>query len=875
MKRVYLILILVLVIQNATNAQYTIKGNITDENGVTVAFATIQLKQGDNKTIAYTTSTAEGNFSFTSDSYGNFSLVISHLSYKKNTTPIEIKEQNSLVDIDVILKSKTQELTEVTIQKSLTAAWEKGDTITYSTKAFTTGNEAKLKDVLNKLPGIEVNENGAIIANGKKVDNLLLDGKEFFGNNHGLATNNLSADMIAGVDLIKNYESFGALREIEQSKQTALNIKIKSDYKNKISGDLTAYGAIENRYRLHTNLFRFGKKLNLSFIGNINDTGEQAITLQDYLNLNTSVKDELRNSGSLNSEILSNIPDFLLSDANVQERASRFGALNFSYFPSGKLSINGYSIINRNSQVEQLSSAQRFLESNLTFSDTVTTRGKMLFNQTKINVDYQPNKNNLINYTLLIEPTTNDEARNVFSNFQDTRQTFEENKQGNNLKIGQQLSFISKIDRYELLSFNAFYERTSFDDDYSVISNQTLFNTSVNDLFQNKEQNFEEYGILAKYTRKINKNLLKIQLGAINRKETFTSAITETDFSNNDLFFKKNYLTGGISMEKNDDFFQYQLGFSLRKYNLSFSNTSNNSLFFLPDLKVKFEFDPTHNMELYYNRDVDFAPVKQLNEGDVIQDYRNLYVAANTNFENSLVANNAGFRYFYLNLFSGTLLLLNTGLSETKNFVALNSTANRFNTLNYQNSPENKSWFNTIMFETRYSAVKSKIRFNAGYFRTNGFNYLNSIENKVRNKTLSLKATVLSYFKEALFNYEAGFSYRNTNTSFSNLATENTNTVYGPFVNFDLSLSKNLQCVLKNNYEIFKTNNEQRELWNFSFRANYQKEKEPFTFFLEGNNVFNLTSPEVIEIRSNNNIFERNVLSRLAGYIGFGITYEF
>ncbi|XLS30074.1 carboxypeptidase-like regulatory domain-containing protein [Flavobacteriaceae bacterium M23B6Z8] len=871
------ILLLVLFSSFFSNAQNNLKGIVKTQDGTTIPFATVQLKSvyPDNKTIAFTTSDKEGNFTLSINNTGSFLLVISHISFERNEQELTIKEGETIAGLEIILEPKTQELNEVTIQKSMTAAWEKGDTITYSTQAFTTGKEVKLKDVLNKLPGIEVSENGQIIANGKKVDHLLIDGKEFFGDNHGLATNNLAAEMIAGVDLVKNYESFGALREIDESKQTALNIKIKSDYKNKISGDITAYGAIENRYRLHTNLFRFGKTLNLSFIGNLNDTGEQALSLQDYLNLNTTIKDEIRNSGSLSEETLTSLPDFLLSDNNVQERSTQFGALNFSYFPSGKLNIHGYTILNNNKQTENIISQQRFLESNLVFSDSINTKGKLLFNQTKVNVDYKPNGNNFINYTLLLEPTDNSETRNVTSVFQNERQLFQESSDATNLKVGQQLSYISKIGAYELLTFNLFHEKTSFKTDYELEANQTLFDSSFSSFFQDKTRDFEEYGILGKYTRKFKNTLFKAQLGTIFKKEELFSEIPDRNILSNDLIFEKNYFMGRISFEKNEGFFRYLVGSEIRRYSLDFADQKSTPTFFLPDLELKLAFSGTQDLSFYYKKNIDFAPVDQLNEQNIIKDYRNLYVASTSSFERDLATESIGLRYFYLELYSGTLLLVNSGFSETKNYITLNSTSSRFNSIGFQNSPSYKKWFNNVMFETRFSKIKTKLRVNAGYNRLSGFNYLNGIESDVLTQTFTSRASFLSYFKKSWFNYEAGIKFREITTTFSGLNTKNKNTVYTPYANFEVSFSDALLLNLSNNYEIFQSNDEERSFFNFGFRSSYHKEDSSFRFFLEGNNVFNLSNPEVIEIRSDNNIFERNVLSRLAGYIGFGITYEF
>ena len=110
-----------------------------------------------------------------------------------------------------------------------------------------------VEDLIKKIPGLDVNENGKVSYNGNLLGQVLIDGNEFFGKNHKMATQNISAEMLEGVDLWKNYTT------INGGKSSALNLRLKDQYKGKITGDLqTLYGS-DNNYLFNSNIFKFSK----------------------------------------------------------------------------------------------------------------------------------------------------------------------------------------------------------------------------------------------------------------------------------------------------------------------------------------------------------------------------------------------------------------------------------------------------------------------------------------------------------------------------------------------------------------------------------------------------------------------------------------
>ena len=180
-------------------------GYVKDSLNNPISLANVQLlEKNTSRSVFFSQTNNLGQFVIR---YNNMDLPaklkITHLSFE--TREIEIKDYSSII---ILLNSKTTKLKEVVIESRTFDINESNDTIKYHLKKLLNGSEIKLKDILEKLPGLSLDENGKIRFNGKKIDNLLLDGDEFFKDNHQLATENITSEMIEGIEFLKNYQRF-------------------------------------------------------------------------------------------------------------------------------------------------------------------------------------------------------------------------------------------------------------------------------------------------------------------------------------------------------------------------------------------------------------------------------------------------------------------------------------------------------------------------------------------------------------------------------------------------------------------------------------------------------------------------------------------
>ena len=859
--------LLIFISNYCCSQELSIKGIINDNNGDVISFATIQLMY-ENKLVGYSTSNEEGFFEieYLNQDFSKLTLKIAHIAYE--TKIINVENEN----IKITLNDKTNDLEEVVIQSKIGVAKIKGDTLSYNLKALTTGNEEKLADVLKKLPGIEINDDGKIMSQGKIIDNLMVNGKKMFGDNHKIATENINAEMLEGIDLLSNFENFAAIKEIEGSNKTALNINIKEEYLGKITGNIDLFGGIENRYQANSNLFKFNEKYNVSAIVNSNNTGYQPLSMKDYFSLNKSVRQEMRNNDvSTNSLTLNDIPKFLLSDNNVNSKSNDFIALDFAYHSSKNISINGFSIFSRLKTKEFSATDKRFFNNSTstTISEFFSSKNELLFNQTKLNFDYKINKNNLINYTVLFDPT----AVNTLNKFENdaggSQNEIDEILDKINFKFGHQLSFISKIDKNKLLSFNFFQEFNKNRNNIDLNANYSLFNLG-NNLSQGITEKNNDYGFYSKLTVKKNAHLYKLMVGYVFENSNFSSQNT---IASNHINFGTNYFTTDASIQKNEGKFNYKAKTEFRNYYLNFNDETTRNNFLLPTFQVKYNLSQTHHLLANYSKVIEYYTSSNLNNDHYFDGFRNYYLNSSVHYSTPIEQEVYALNYFKFDLYNGIVIMLNSSYTAFGNRLSNNST----NAIDYIeieniNTHNQYAWNNILSYEHRITKIKNKFKISLNYIKSNFINQINSIENTQETELIGIKSSLISIFKNEFFNYEIGLNYNQQNNSLSLQKIENKVVQINPFISFNGKINSKISYFIDNSYEKFSAENETTNFYNLSFKLNYKNKK--IRYWIEANNVLNVENAQIIKFISRNNYTSTEIVDRLAGYIGFGIGFN-
>ena len=244
----------------------------------------VLLNPKDSVLYKYTRSNINGDFDLKNVKPGKYIVLVSHPYYADYVDEI-ITTGNNLSLAQIPLISKSQLLQEIII-KSGTPIKIKGDTVSYTADSFKVSANANVEELLKKLPGIQVDKNGQIKAMGEKVEKVLVDGEEFFGDDPGMAVKNLRADAVKEVQVFDKKSDQAEFTGIDDGKtKKTINLKLKEDKKKGYFGKVETAGglqsSIDNRYNnnLLFNSFKGKRKIaGLLLQGN---TGQSGLNWQD------------------------------------------------------------------------------------------------------------------------------------------------------------------------------------------------------------------------------------------------------------------------------------------------------------------------------------------------------------------------------------------------------------------------------------------------------------------------------------------------------------------------------------------------------------------------------------------------------------------
>ena len=212
-------------------------------NGEAVSFATVSLTpKGASKASKYTLSDASGNASLEKVQKGSYTLKAELLGYK--TYSLEI----SVADKDLALgKVKMEQDSQVLDAASVSAVGNpitvKKDTIEYNASSFRTTDNDMLEQLLKKLPGVEVDSDGKVTANGEEIKKITIDGKTFFLDDPSLATKNIPAKIVEKVKVVEKKSDQAMFTGIDDGEEeTIIDLSIKRGMMNGWFGNVMGGG---------------------------------------------------------------------------------------------------------------------------------------------------------------------------------------------------------------------------------------------------------------------------------------------------------------------------------------------------------------------------------------------------------------------------------------------------------------------------------------------------------------------------------------------------------------------------------------------------------------------------------------------------------
>lgn len=858
-------------------AQYSLNGTVhAEEDNAELAFATIQLLTLDTtQIVSYTTTTESGTYQLEIATKGSYMLKVTYIGYSPFLETIAIESDH--VYKNIILKKDTEALDEVVLKFEPKVMKINNDTITYNLKKLATGDEKTLANIIEKLPGVKLNTSGLITVNGKLVKKLLIDGEELFKNQHRTTTESVTAQMIDGIRYLDKYQDFGNIQGFDNKQTNALDVSIKEEYKNTITGDFQVQGGHESKYLGKTNLYRFGGRFKFGFIGNWNNLGKQSITAYEYDELRGIGFDEVDKNGFKIDDVEDNSPKFLDPTADVAERINLFGALSIIYKPS---SVTKFSLLNLASvsrQKQFLFNTRRFFElPDANQMEQKAVQSDFFLNTSILEFGYQPTATSFLEYVANFNPQNANEDFEITNSTSSQITSINKAQDNEQYTLDQKLTYLTKISSKTLLKGTALLVLDNTIDQLDILSSTPAFVLEdFNTLQQTQTRKRTLYGYQLQTVSKFKKEILRFEQGTIFSTTDFENRVANRqDFFNNfisrrlDSYLNASY-EGKLSKRLRYTGVLGYKYFVLERFGDSFDN-----LLLVPSLKMDYRISASKSLNFDYSYDIAFPTDAQVHPNRLVENYFSMKLP-------SQVISNQLFPRHTLELFYSNFKI-NTG-STFSTFVNYNF-APTF--LTYDNSvSENGVTTSTNIIGKNQNQLNIGLRFdkhfrnklgvfsNFNWFYSEEKNSISGLVNQAKTSMVKNKGGIYSRFRKGV-NFNLGLDLELTGYTSSLLEITTKAMVAKPYLIFNGNFSKEqVQWSIGGAYANYKTDLNETEILNIYPKVTYAI-NDNFEISLEGNNIFNIDNAQISQNFNTINYSESIIINTLEGYIVLGLYYR-
>lgn len=285
MKKLFTLLTILISVTAIGQATGTVRGIVKDTSSSRQSLqgASVVILDKDSSLLSYGIAKADGSFEIDNVPFGSNLLMISFQGFSPVFKSINLsKEQPTLNVGTIILTDAAKDLGNVTIVAAPVSI--KGDTTEFSANAFKTKPNATAEDLLKKLPGVQVEKDGTVKAQGEEVKRVLVDGKRFFGDDPKMATKNLPSDMIDKVQVYDAQSDQSAFSGFDDgNREKTINIITKKDRRKGYFGKGSIGAGDNERYAANISVNRFNGNQQISLVGQANNTNQQNFSMQDIL----------------------------------------------------------------------------------------------------------------------------------------------------------------------------------------------------------------------------------------------------------------------------------------------------------------------------------------------------------------------------------------------------------------------------------------------------------------------------------------------------------------------------------------------------------------------------------------------------------------
>ncbi|UUV20992.1 TonB-dependent receptor [Paenimyroides aestuarii] len=282
------------------HAQTVCKGTVVSVAKVPISNASVLIKNTEDHILQFGFTNAQGNFSIQTENEGSFVVEVNKMGFEKQQQPITITKDKKEYNLLFTLEESNEVLEDLVIEID-NPIQLRGDTLSYDAKAFSTGREVVVEDLLKNIPGITVEKDGKIKFEDTEIEKVMVDGDDFFNRGYNILTKNMPNKPVDKVQVLRRYSNNKLLKGVEESNKVALNLTIDEEYKDLWFGDISAgYGlATENRYEVSGNLMNFSKKYKNFLTYGLNNVGQDRVGSLESMFYNNYEVESIGNGGQL------------------------------------------------------------------------------------------------------------------------------------------------------------------------------------------------------------------------------------------------------------------------------------------------------------------------------------------------------------------------------------------------------------------------------------------------------------------------------------------------------------------------------------------------------------------------------------------------
>ena len=785
MKSFFTFICLFLVLVANAQKNIIVKGSAKTEDGKGLSGATVLLFYPGGKDTLRTITNEKGNYTFNNVRTQKAAITISYVGYKKfadsydysNAAGEEVNNEVIMTPGDNLLETVTIESAKVQIKE---------DTVSYKIDSTMFRKNDNVEEVLRKLPGVQVDKDGKVTAQGKEVTKVKVNGKEFFGGDVKTATRELNADMVDKIQIIDDYgdqSAFTGIKDGDPSK--TLNIQLKKDKNKGYFGNVTAGGGTNERFLTSLSLSRFNNNQQISVTGNINNTNASTFNFSALPGgMGAIAGSMVRSFGGAAGSPFANFGN------NDGIGVTKSFGINYRDELSKKISIYGsYSFSEKANTILNDINQQLIQRDSILLNDQNTRDYSVTDNHRfSFNVEYKIDSFNYIKFNPGITyRKVRDDYRAEFNYF-DAKGGISNNGFNSNLNYSSAPNLNGSIlynhrfhKKGRTLSLNFTGGKSATDAEDDIYNSTVFFNNggafnpiiSQNVIQENDNRN---YGVTASFNEQISKRRSLEFNYAFNKrfiqndKETFdVTGNTKTMVDSLTNIYENIYTTNrfGVNFRTTQKKYNYSIGLAVQPATIeSNSFTGNNINFkqdivnFFPVVRLAYNFSKSRSFNLNYNGSTAQPTYQQLQP---VYDYSNRQniVIGNPDLRPEFT-NTFSMRYNNFDFISGNVFFSNISASFAKDKIVSNVIPKGFG-----------------LQETRYLNA-------GGYYNVNAFY---TISKPIQNR-------------KYVFNYGGTANYNN-NISFLNFAKNiGTNWLVSQRFSMDYKLKKWLETSGGVNYTL-------------------------------------------------------------------------